>query len=127
MVNGKEYSVEVLSRAGGRYTVIVDRIEYDVEIPDDAQTKVPSKGSGKPKIKSAAPVKTGIVTAPMAGKILKVSVNIGQAVKKGDVLFVLEAMKMENDINSPGAGIVREIFVTSEEVVDYGQPLGRIE
>lgn len=58
------------------------------------------------------------VVAPMPGNILAVNVTPGQAVKEGDVLFILEAMKMENEIVAPVAGTVKQVLVTKGAVVE---------
>ena len=74
----------------------------------------------------AAPAVTGAgdpVTAPMPGNILKVNVSQGQAVKSGDVLCVLEAMKMENEIMAPKDGTVTQVLVSKGSTVDTGAPL----
>ena len=74
----------------------------------------------------AAPTITGAgeaVNAPMPGTILKVNVQNGQAVKAGDVLVVLEAMKMENEILAPKAGTVTQVAVQKGSNVDTGAPL----
>ena len=60
------------------------------------------------------------VNAPMPGTILKVNVQNGQAVKEGDVLCVLEAMKMENEIMAPKAGTVAQVLVSKGATVDTG-------
>ena len=75
---------------------------------------------------AAAPVVTGAgeaVNAPMPGTILKVNVTQGQAVKEGQVLVVLEAMKMENEIMAPKSGTVNQVLVTKGASVDTGSPL----
>ena len=63
------------------------------------------------------------VNAPMPGTILKVNVSQGQAVKAGDCLVVLEAMKMENEILAPKDGTVTQVVVTKGAAVDTGAPL----
>ena len=63
------------------------------------------------------------VTAPMPGTILKVNVTNGQAVKAGQVLVVLEAMKMENEIMAPKDGTISQVAVQKGASVDTGAPL----
>lgn len=75
---------------------------------------------------TAAPVVTGggeAVEAPMPGSVLQVNVTVGQAVKEGDVLVVLEAMKMENEIKSPKSGTVTQIVATKGATVETGAVL----
>jgi len=64
-----------------------------------------------------------VVAAPMPGNILKVNCSQGQAVKAGDILVVLEAMKMENEILAPRDGTVAQVVTTKGAVVDTGAPL----
>ena len=61
--------------------------------------------------------------APMPGTILKVKVQTGQAVKEGDVLVVLEAMKMENEILAPKNGTITQVLVSKGSTVDTGAPM----
>ena len=75
---------------------------------------------------AAAPVVTGAgesVDSPMPGNILNVCVAVGQTVKEGDVLVILEAMKMENEIVAPKNGSVTQVLVEKGSVVDTGAPL----
>ena len=75
---------------------------------------------------AAAPAVTGAgeaVTAPMPGTILKVNVTQGQAVKEGDILCVLEAMKMENEIMAPKDGTVTQVVTSKGSSVDTGAVL----
>lgn len=75
---------------------------------------------------SAAPVVTGAgeaVEAPMPGTVLNINVTVGQSVKEGDVLVVLEAMKMENEIKSPKSGTVTQVVATKGSTVETGAVL----
>ena len=63
------------------------------------------------------------VNAPMPGNILKVNVNVGDKVKEGQVLVVLEAMKMENEIMAPKDATVTQVVVSKGSTVDTGAPL----
>ena len=64
-----------------------------------------------------------VVKSPMPGNILKIQVSQGQQVKEGDVLIILEAMKMENEIVATKSGSVAQILVTKGQVVETGTPL----
>jgi biotin carboxyl carrier protein len=64
-----------------------------------------------------------VVKSPMPGNILKINVSAGQKVNEGDVLIVLEAMKMENEITATKAGTVAQVAVTKGQVVETGSPL----
>lgn len=67
-----------------------------------------------------------VITSPMPGNILKINVTQGQKVNEGDVLIVLEAMKMENEISATKSGTVAQINVTKGAVVETGTPLAVI-
>ena len=63
------------------------------------------------------------MTSPMPGNIMDVRVQVGQKVKSGDILFILEAMKMENEIMAPKDGVVTSVSVTKGSTVDTGATL----
>ena len=91
-----------------------------------AAAPVAAPAAAAPAAAPAAPAVTGAgeaVTAPMPGNILKVNATVGQAVKAGDVLVVLEAMKMENEIMAPKAGTVTQVLVSKGSTVDTGAPM----
>lgn len=67
------------------------------------------------------------VTAPMPGVILNVMVTVGQSVKEGDVLLILEAMKMENEVSSPSTGTIKEVAVSKGSNVNTGDLMIVIE
>ena len=102
------------------YRVTVNGVAYDVVVEELNGSVAPAPVAAPvaaPKAASApvaAPKASGnagatAVKAPMPGTIIKVNVKVGDAVKKGDVLCVLEAMKMENDIMAPADGVVASV------------------
>ena len=99
--------------------------EITLEVVDAAEVKT-APNAAAPAAAPAAPVAAGEgqkITAPMPGTILKVNVQNGQAVKKGQVLLVLEAMKMENEIMAPADGTVTSVTVTKGASVTSGAVL----
>ena len=94
--------------------------------PAAAPAPVAAPVAAAPVAAPAAPAVTAAgdaVKAPMPGNILKVNVSAGQAVKEGDVLVVLEAMKMENEIMAPKAGTVTQVLVQKGSTVNTDAPL----
>ena len=123
-LNGRTYEVEV--EAGK--AMLLD--EYEAIVPAAAPVAAPVAAPAPvavpataPAPAAAAPVAGEAVTAPMPGNILKVNVTAGQAVKEGDVLVVLEAMKMENEILAPKACTVKQVLVSKGATVDTGATL----
>jgi len=76
--------------------------------------------------KRPKPRDVGDITSPISGKVVNIKVSVGQKVKEGDVLLIVEAMKMENEIHSPIDGVVEEIFVQVGESVNPDEVLIRI-
>ncbi|MCQ2770518.1 MAG: acetyl-CoA carboxylase biotin carboxyl carrier protein subunit [Clostridia bacterium] len=102
----KRYSVTV---NGNVYDVVVEEVAADASAPvAPVAAPVAAPVKAAPAAAPAAPVNaTGTkVNAPMPGTVLKMKVNVGDAVKRGDVVCVLEAMKMENEITAPVDGKV---------------------
>jgi glutaconyl-CoA/methylmalonyl-CoA decarboxylase subunit gamma len=115
-----------------KYTITVNGIRYDVDV-EEKQTGDPIQSQPQ-KIQSVPQEKNKEITlsedlgsekivSPMPGTILKVNVEAGQDVKKGDVLCVLEAMKMETDIVSPRDGKISAILATKGVAVNAGDVL----
>ena len=112
------------------YTITVNGTAYEVTVEEGAGTgAAPVVKSAAPvapvKPVAAAPAASGAVgavkvNAPMPGKILAVKANAGQAVKKGDVIIVLEAMKMENDIVAPQDGTIASVSCAVGDQVEAG-------
>lgn len=115
-VNGTVYDVTVEEKAGGQA----------VAAPAQAAAPVsaPAPAAPAPKAPAASGSAGSIeVTAPMPGKILAVKADVGQSVKKGDVILLLEAMKMENEVVAPEDGTIASINVNSGDMVEAGNVL----
>ena len=99
--------------------------EYDAVAPaaPAAPTAVPAAPAAPAAVPAAALASGEVVKAPMPGNILKINVAPGQKVEEGDVLIVLEAMKMENEIVATKAGTVAQVAVSKGAVVETGTPL----
>jgi biotin carboxyl carrier protein len=107
------------------YKVTVNGNVYEIvlEVIDKADIKTPAAPVAAPAPVAPAAAGATTITAPMPGTILKVNVANGQAVKKGDVLMVLEAMKMENEIMAPADGTVSSVNVNAGASVEAGSVL----
>ena len=119
------------------YTITVNGNVYDVVVEEGASTgapvaaKAPAAPKAAPKAPAAAPKASGAagsikVEAGAAGKIFKVEASVGQAVKKGDVILVLEAMKMENDIVAPQDGTIASINASTGDSVESSAVLATL-
>lgn len=112
------------------YKVCVNGTEYEVTVEEmkageASAVRSASKTEAAPA-PAAAPAAAGegeTIAAPMPGTILAVNINVGDAVKKGQVLFILEAMKMENEIMAPHDGTVTAIGTTKGSSVNSGDLL----
>ncbi len=118
---GRSYEVQVSGDAGsenGRFKVGIGPRWYTVDVLD------PRRRRGA----AGAPARTGpeVISAPMPGRIVKVLVAKGQEVSPGDGLLVVEAMKMQNELQAPRAGRVEEIFAREGQGVEAGAKLIRL-
>jgi len=118
-----------------KYIVTVNGNRYEVEIEaEHSEVAVSNNNAAIEEVKEpSAPapivpqnVEGEVISAPMPGKILAVKVSNGQTVKKGDLLFVLEAMKMENEIMAPKSGVISGVFVQKDANVNPGDKLASI-
>ena len=119
-LNGRTYEVEV---EAGKAMLLE---EYEAIAPSAPAAPVAAPAAAPAAAAPAAPVVTGsgeMVAAPMPGTILKVNVKNGDAVKEGQVLLVLEAMKMENEIMAPKSGTITQVAVQKGASVNTGDAL----
>lgn len=115
-VNGKAYDVAVEEIANGA-------------VPAPAAAPAPAAPAAAPAAPAAAPAAVGAgekVTAPMPGTILDVKVNVGDTVSRGQVIMILEAMEMENDIVASCDGKITSIVVKKGDTVNSGDALATI-
>jgi len=113
-----------------KFNVTVNGTVYEVEVEEvEAGASAPAAPAQAPKaspkaapapVKTAAPAGKTQISAPMAGTIVKINVTSGQSVKKGDVVAILEAMKMENEIFAPADGTVASVSVAKGASVAAG-------
>ena len=118
------------------YTITVNGNVYDVVVEEGASTgapvaaKAPAAPKAAPKAPAAAPKAGGaagsIKVEAAAGKIFKVEASVGQAVKKGDAVIILEAMKMEIPVVAPEDGTVASIDVAVGDTVEAGAVLATL-
>jgi biotin carboxyl carrier protein len=145
IIQGKSYRVEIPNPGAVPLQVIVDGQPFDVTIAGTEINAAPAARLAQPPPpapqptplpplpqaaapRPAAPAVSGghQINAPMPGTILTVDITVGQAVESGQVVCVLEAMKMKNPIRAHAAGTVTEIAVQAGQTVAYGDLLIRL-
>lgn len=110
-LNGKNYEVEVTEQEA-----VITNVTSAAAAPVAAPVAAPAAAPA-PAAQTVSAEGTTI-PSPMPGSIVNVNVTVGQAVKAGDVLMILEAMKMENDISAPCDGTVKQILVSKGSTVN---------
>ena len=142
-VDGKKYEVDLMHTADGTFSILESGHSYDIElVPETAPKKytaytlyetygvevidaearylqnrnVNSTGAAESKISS-----------PMPGKVVKVLVSEGDVVKEGDTIIIISAMKMESEYKAPRDGVIKKVYVKSEDTVDGNQVLIELE
>ncbi len=114
-VNGTSYEVEIEEVAAG--AVSAAPVAAPAAAPAAPKAAPAPKEAPAPKAAPAGAQGSVVIKAPMQGSIIKVNVSAGQSVKKGDVICILEAMKMENEIFAPQDGVVASVNVTKGATV----------
>ena len=131
-IGGNSYSVKVKSFEGSVATVEVNGTSYEVKLNQEIKTtKTPklvrSTPPPSPQISFAPATGLSKVLAPLPGSIFKLIVKEGDAIKIGDTLLILEAMKMENNILAEKAGVIKNIKVKEGDAVMQGDLMLEID
>ena len=122
-VNGSKYEVVVEeAELGATFTPAAPAAPAPAPAPAPAAAPAPAPAPA-PAAPAAASADGEKITCPMPGTIVKVPVKAGQSVKKGDVLCVFEAMKMENEVMAPRDGVVNSVAVSEGATVNSGDVL----
>ena len=134
-INGKEYNVTIQSVEGQHADVDVNGTNYQVELENVPAAAAPAPRAAAPaaapapaaSAPAAQPSGEGkAVESPRPGVIIEVSVKVGDTVKAGQKVAVIEAMKMENEIQTPAAGTVTAVLVNKGDSVLEGAPVVKI-
>lgn len=118
------YFAEIIAHdpAAKTFVLLINGNRYQVQLSDQYDRLAAQLGFG-----AGHSGKIQHIKAPMPGLIVSINVSPGQTVKKGDALAVLEAMKMENILKSPGEGVVKNVLVQKGSAIDKGQILIEME
>lgn len=122
LVDGRSYSATVLTDGNGAYTVYLDGTDYEVSLKSDRDLLLErfgladEAGSGRVEIR-----------APMPGLVLSLAVSVGDEIDAGSGLLVLEAMKMENELRTERAGVVKAIHAAPGDAVGKNDLLVELE
>jgi biotin carboxyl carrier protein len=120
-VNGEEFEVEIELNDDGTYEATVEGQTFSIEVPNaQAAPRARRGGGGKKK-------KSGTVSANIPGKVVTVEVKEGDVVKEGQVILILEAMKMQNEIQAPVNGTVINVACEEGQAIEANVPLVVIE
>ena len=120
IVDGQEFEVEV-EVENGKWLASVEGRTFEIEIPDSGPVVKKRRAAGGKKKKS------GTVSANIPGKIVTIEVEVGQEVTEGQVILILEAMKMQNEIQAPISGTVTVVHCEEGQAIEANIPLVVIE
>jgi biotin carboxyl carrier protein len=130
IVEGREYVVEVGDLTESPVRATVNQRTYQVEVPRQSTppaTPEQAAAAPTPAVEAPAPrtpaASGSTISAPMPGNIIEVKVKAGDSVQTGDVICVLEAMKMNNMIYADRAGVIASVEAVAGQAVDYGAVL----
>ena len=120
LYNNKSYSVEVIKMSTEEKTLVlkINSVKFNLQLKDKYDELLHTLG-----LDNLATKKVNDIKAPMPGMVLRILVNEGDTVKKGDALLVLEAMKMENILKSPTDGVIKKVAAIKGNAVEKNQLL----
>lgn len=126
-VNGERFQVEVEDLNQRPVVAYVEGSRFEIDMDQDGpgSDTDPDELSPEGQVHSIPAGTACDVTAPMPGDIVGIHVKVGQVVKPGDPLCILDAMKMKNTIHAPQGGIIAEVCVAEGQSVEYGVILFR--
>mgnify|MGYP001269138453 FL=1 len=116
IVNGEEFEVD-LTQEGENWTAVVNGETFEITVPDAGPAPKQRRSSGGKSKKS------GKVSANIPGKVVTVEVALGDEVTEGQVVMILEAMKMQNEIQAPVSGTITEIHCEEGQSIEANVPL----
>ncbi len=124
IINNQSFTIELLSKSENdkSMSILVNGIKHEVAIKDRYDKLLSQLGMDKLMV-----AKSNNIKAPMPGLVLRINVKVGDTIKKGDALLVLEAMKMENVIKADCEGVVKRIGVTEKQAVEKNTTLIELE
>ena len=133
-IAGRTYDVQVGDTSSSPVEVVVDGTTFQVELPDISATgatpSAPQTTTSVPRplVRPVVPIAgdDGVLRSPMPGRIISISISVGDTVTRGQPVIVLESMKMENTITSPVDGTVSAVHVATGDSVQHGQTLAEI-
>jgi len=138
LVGDRERAVNVEVLEPGVYSIIMDGASYEVSVREDKKGYVVEVGPHFIPVRVEDPLQSrgevtspvqgdAVISSPMPGRVVGVKVEVGQAVKEGEGVVLVEAMKMENELHAPKDGKVKKITVKVGDAVEAGQDLVVIE
>ncbi len=129
-IHGNSYAVDVMSMEDNVAHLEVNGTPYNIEIERKVKktktptiVRAPHKGPTTPKIEKKEGGTAHAILAPLPGSIMEVKVNAGDIIEKGQLLMMMEAMKMENQVLADRKGVVEKIFVSQGDTVLQGDKL----
>ena len=121
-VDGEEFEVDV-ERDGETWKVRVGGREFSIQVDEGVSNEVTRRSTGRGKRRN----RSGTISSSIPGKVVSLHAAVGDRVKEGEVLLILEAMKMQNEIQAPIQGTVCEVNCESGDSVEANVPLVIIE